>query len=109
MHGTRESFLAKSLTGSSRCCNSDNKTGNSAALSVHLPVDREISCKRCNCKLPAARISAKQLAELRMPMLQRSGRGRGRGEVGTSANGQFRTVNNGDRLVGVTLWALAVR
>jgi hypothetical protein len=33
--------------------------------------------------------------------------GRGTGGLGTSANWQFRSFGNGDRLVGIALWALA--
>jgi hypothetical protein len=40
-------------------------------------------------------------------LAERSGRGGERGEVGTSANGQLRTVCSGEQPVSVALWALA--
>jgi hypothetical protein len=57
--------------------------------------------------LLAAKNSAKQAAELKMPIVSQSvGRG-GDGRIGDSANGQLRTVYTGGRPVGAALWALA--
>jgi hypothetical protein len=60
------------LNPGSHRCNRDDRMRNSAVLSVHPAIDGKINVGKRNCRLLAAKNSAKQLVELRMPVALRS-------------------------------------
>jgi hypothetical protein len=90
MHGSWNLRACWNLLGllnqSSRCCNQNNQTRNSAVLSVHPPVDEKFNVRNCNCRLHTQKNSAQFM--IRMPVALRSV-GDGKRRLGILLNGEI--------------------